>query len=146
MCAASEAAACVWRTRSRLRAGSEEAAVECARRRAPSCVQRAAVGEGGRGSVRGAMEANPKYELRSWHSRGEGKGTLTGFGTGTHACRRASGRVRKKLSFWQKHTPTRSFYGSPPPPTSLGPESGFGVRGTVGPVWVRKVFNCFRSL
>jgi hypothetical protein len=51
----------------------------------------------------------------------------------------------KKYFFWQKRSPNCDFYGRSTFLSSRNLTSGSGVRGKVGPNWMRKVFNC-RSL
>ena len=41
--------------------------------------------------------------------------------------------MRKRFTFWQKRSLTRSFYGSPPPPTSLGSDRWVRREGYGGP-------------
>ena len=51
--------------------------------------------------------------------------------------------VTKKIDFWQKHPLTSSFYGSPPPPTSLGPNRQAQHEGYGGPDLGEKSFQLF---
>ena len=58
-----------------------------------------------------------------------------------------SGAVKKKSTFFLlERSPICDFYESPPlpPPSALTRE--FDVRGMTDPIWMRKVFNYFRSL
>jgi hypothetical protein len=57
-----------------------------------------------------------------------------------------TGWVIKKLFFWQKRSPNCNFYNCSTFLSSRNPTGGSDVRGTVGPIWVKKVFNCLRSL
>jgi hypothetical protein len=54
--------------------------------------------------------------------------------------------VRKKLRFWQKHFSNCDFYGRSTFLSSCNLTGGSDVRGKAGPNWVRKIFNCLRSL
>jgi len=51
--------------------------------------------------------------------------------------------VKKLIRFWQKHVPTRGFYGSPHPPTSLGPDRWLRREGYGGPSLGEKRFQLF---
>jgi hypothetical protein len=52
----------------------------------------------------------------------------------------------KKIIFWQKRSPNCNFYNCSTFLSSRNPTGGSDVRGTVGPIWVKKIFNCLRSL
>jgi hypothetical protein len=59
------------------------------------------------------------------------------------------GWVRKIIRFWQKHSPNCNFwYFIVFPPYPLPKTNDRWVRreGKTDPIWVRKVFNCLRSL
>jgi hypothetical protein len=56
------------------------------------------------------------------------------------------GWVRKISRFWQKRSPNCDFYSCSTFWSSRNLTGGSGVRGKAGPNWVRKVFNCLRSL
>ena len=53
------------------------------------------------------------------------------------------GTVKITIGFGQKHLPTCSFYGSPPPPTSLGPDRWVRHEGYGGPDPGEKSFQLF---
>jgi len=52
-------------------------------------------------------------------------------------------RVRKIIDFWQKRSLICDFYGSPPPPTSLGSDIRVRREGYGGPDLGEKSFQLF---
>ena len=86
------------------------------------------------------FQKGPIFSILFRYERQDGEEDLVACGTaGTCGI-----GEKKTISFEQNHPLTRSFYGSPPPPSAL--TGGSDVRGTVDPIRVRKIFNYFRSL
>jgi hypothetical protein len=54
--------------------------------------------------------------------------------------------VKKVIRIWQKHALTHRFYGSPSPPTSLGPDTRVRCEGYGGLSLDENFFNYFGSL
>jgi hypothetical protein len=58
--------------------------------------------------------------------------------------------VRKTIRVWEKHSPNCDFLLLHSPSTLStsinNMTGGSSVRGKADPIWVRKVFNCLRSL
>ena len=51
--------------------------------------------------------------------------------------------MKKLIRFWQKHAPTRGFYGSPSPSTSLDPDRWVRREVYDGPSLGEKHFQLF---
>jgi hypothetical protein len=105
----------------------------------------------GRGRSRGAKKdlgrEGQSAGIGPTSFRGDGFGRVGPAGIGGWVRR---GWVTKELRFWQKCSLNCDFLVLHSPLTLSTPKKhmtgGSCVRGKVGPIWVRKVLNCLRSL
>jgi hypothetical protein len=101
--------------------------------------------EGGREGGRGAATSWPSQGRKPQGAPPARTGTGGGPKTGTRG-RVDMGWVRKKSLFGRNAPQIASSMVVPPFWSSCNLTGGFGVRGKADPNWVRKVFNCLRSL